>query len=96
MFMGDGRPALWGRTLLISRSLTLSLLPACKPLHKLCQPSREGSLDRTVGDPQPLPKPLKVIRVQRLVQRGVGWGRQRDCWGNTREQGLHETLWLAA
>jgi hypothetical protein len=67
MFKVAGNTALSGQTLLISRSLKLSLLPACEPLHKLRQPSRKGSLNWFVGQPQPLPKLLKVTGALRLV-----------------------------
>jgi hypothetical protein len=55
------------------RHLALRLLPACEPFHKFCQPSREMSLNRPIGQPQPLPKLLKVFGVQRLIQRGASW-----------------------
>jgi hypothetical protein len=34
-----------------------------EPLHKLCQPSRKGSLDWSVSAPEPFPKLLKVKRI---------------------------------
>ena len=70
-------------------TLILGLLPPCEPLDKFGQPSRKGSLDRTVGQPQPIPKPLKLTGVQQPVQRGIAWQRKRGCRSIGREQSLH-------
>ena len=69
--------------------LILDLLASRKPIQKLSQPSRKRSLDQIVGDPQSFPKKLKFAGGQRLVQCGVGWQRERSCWGISREQSLH-------
>jgi hypothetical protein len=50
----------------MSRDLILGPLASCEPLYKLRQASRERNLDWTVGDPQTLSKPLKVLGVERL------------------------------
>ena len=69
--------------------LILGLLASCEPLHKLRQASREGSLDWSVGNPQPFSQPLKVTGIEGLIQHGMGWEGKLDCRGFSREQGLH-------
>jgi hypothetical protein len=69
-------------------NLVPALLSSCEPLHKLCQPSRKWSLNRSVGQPQPLSKLLKVTGTRRLAWNGVGSTRERNCRGVTLEQGL--------
>jgi hypothetical protein len=48
----------------IADHLNLGLLAPCEPLHKLRQTSREGSLNRSVGNPQPFSQPLKVTGIE--------------------------------
>ena len=82
--------AYWGRSeTLYHRYLTLGLLLACEPFDKFCQPSWEIGFNRSIGQPQPLPKLLKVVGTERLVQCGVRWDRKRNLWDVNREQGLH-------
>ena len=71
----------WSTTRAIDQllNLLLGLLPSRESLHKISQASREGSLDRTIGDPHSLSKLLKVIGVQRLIQCSVGGDRKRYC-----------------
>jgi hypothetical protein len=44
-----------------------ALLASGQSFHKLCQPGREGVLDRSVGLLQELPEPLKLRRIRQLV-----------------------------
>jgi hypothetical protein len=73
----------------VAALLILGLLASCEPLNKLCQASREGCLDWSIGNPQSFSQPLKVTGVKRLIQHRMGWERKLDCWGFSREQGLH-------
>jgi hypothetical protein len=70
-------------------NLIFGLLPSCEPLHKLCQPSREGSLDWTADHSQEVSKSLKLLDIQTLVRQGVVWKGKRDRWRIRRKQGLH-------
>jgi hypothetical protein len=73
----------------IAGHLILGLLASCEPLHKFRQTSREGSLDWSVGNPQPFSQPLKVTGIEGLVQCRMGREGKLDCRSFSRVQGLH-------
>jgi hypothetical protein len=73
----------------VAAHLILGLLASGEALHKLRQPNREGSLDWSIDNPQPLSQPLKVTGVQTLIRHGMGWQRKLDRRGFSRVQGLH-------
>ena len=57
---------------LMRRDLILGPLASREPFYKLRQASREGSLDWSVGNPQPISQPLKFTGGQGLIYYGMG------------------------
>jgi hypothetical protein len=56
----------------MSLDLILGPLASREPFYKLRQASREGSLDWSVGNPQPISQPLKLTGGQGLIYCGMG------------------------